>query len=148
MMRRPPRSTLFPYTTLFRSWLDLLGAPAVEALTDGVRVGAVLVDESQQLLTLQQGGGDAPAERRCCCGHGVADEDQSWQGEPAVAPGLAAVGVEQRAAGKHRRDRPGPIGAGPGGWVELVLPVHVGDPARPAAGRFGAQRPRRSPGPS
>src|SRR2546425_6705794 len=27
MIRRPPRSTLFPYTTLFRS-LDLLAAPA------------------------------------------------------------------------------------------------------------------------
>src|SRR5258708_32711883 len=26
MIRRPPRSTLFPYTTLFRSWLD----PGVE----------------------------------------------------------------------------------------------------------------------
>src|SRR5260221_6361490 len=27
MIRRPPRSTLFPYTTLFRSrWRDLLGA--------------------------------------------------------------------------------------------------------------------------
>src|SRR5256885_12145638 len=25
MIRRPPRSTLFPYTTLFRSDLDLLG---------------------------------------------------------------------------------------------------------------------------
>src|SRR2546430_17424948 len=24
MIRRPPRSTLFPYTTLFRSWLPLL----------------------------------------------------------------------------------------------------------------------------
>src|SRR3712207_6945915 len=24
MIRRPPRSTLFPYTTLFRSWLELL----------------------------------------------------------------------------------------------------------------------------
>src|SRR2546430_7396701 len=24
MIRRPPRSTLFPYTTLFRSWLVLL----------------------------------------------------------------------------------------------------------------------------
>src|SRR2546430_12539767 len=27
MIRRPPRSTLFPYTTLFRSGLDLLGDP-------------------------------------------------------------------------------------------------------------------------
>src|SRR5688572_23539148 len=25
MVRRPPRSTLFPYTTLFRSWLNMLG---------------------------------------------------------------------------------------------------------------------------
>src|SRR2546421_85808 len=25
MIRRPPRSTLFPYTTLFRSWLDVPG---------------------------------------------------------------------------------------------------------------------------
>src|SRR5438552_9872455 len=23
MIRRPPRSTLFPYTTLFRSWIDI-----------------------------------------------------------------------------------------------------------------------------
>src|SRR5258707_9007547 len=28
MIRRPPRSTLFPYTTLFRSLLGLLLAPA------------------------------------------------------------------------------------------------------------------------
>src|SRR2546430_16534130 len=27
MIRRPPRSTLFPYTTLFRSYLQSLGAP-------------------------------------------------------------------------------------------------------------------------
>src|SRR3712207_7905422 len=33
MIRRPPRSTLFPYTTLFRSWGDRQGEPeqAVEA---------------------------------------------------------------------------------------------------------------------
>src|SRR5438874_7522794 len=30
MIRRPPRSTLFPYTTLFRSRLD--GAPAARAI--------------------------------------------------------------------------------------------------------------------
>src|SRR3712207_7892463 len=27
MIRRPPRSTLFPYTTLFRSYQDLRGRP-------------------------------------------------------------------------------------------------------------------------
>src|SRR2546421_5801050 len=31
MIRRPPRSTLFPYTTLFRSALRLAGSPRVRA---------------------------------------------------------------------------------------------------------------------
>src|SRR2546425_10761174 len=30
MIRRPPRSTLFPYTTLFRSKLKLVGSPEGE----------------------------------------------------------------------------------------------------------------------
>src|SRR5437016_10260735 len=34
MIRRPPRSTLFPYTTLFRS-LSLLGHPAAVLATAG-----------------------------------------------------------------------------------------------------------------
>src|SRR3712207_8477768 len=35
MIRRPPRSTLFPYTTLFRSWLthQLTGAFVTDAAT-------------------------------------------------------------------------------------------------------------------
>src|SRR3712207_9108072 len=33
MIRRPPRSTLFPYTTLFRSMLVFLGRPLAAALT-------------------------------------------------------------------------------------------------------------------
>src|SRR2546425_6315288 len=50
MIRRPPRSTLFPYTTLFRSPRDLLGLgephelpclPAVGSLEDAVTVGDV-----------------------------------------------------------------------------------------------------------
>src|SRR2546422_1312261 len=35
MIRRPPRSTLFPYTTLFRS--SLTGSAAAEARRKGVR---------------------------------------------------------------------------------------------------------------
>src|SRR3712207_8613503 len=35
MIRRPPRSTLFPYTTLFRSGSESLQAPLVEVM-DGV----------------------------------------------------------------------------------------------------------------
>src|SRR3712207_9247642 len=44
MIRRPPRSTLFPYTTLFRSWaLDEL-LPIVGAAADAVdRTGEALL---------------------------------------------------------------------------------------------------------
>src|SRR2546425_8133799 len=46
MIRRPPRSTLFPYTTLFRSdlpplVLDLLQAPEDRAAADARRAAAV-----------------------------------------------------------------------------------------------------------
>src|SRR2546430_5366242 len=37
MIRRPPRSTLFPYTTLFRS-IDFLGHDCCPSLTKGPRV--------------------------------------------------------------------------------------------------------------
>src|SRR3712207_6868157 len=39
MIRRPPRSTLFPYTTLFRSLEDarLCGVPAVETFATGLQ---------------------------------------------------------------------------------------------------------------
>src|SRR3712207_8365636 len=37
MIRRPPRSTLFPYTTLFRSHGRALGGQAVEVLGQEVR---------------------------------------------------------------------------------------------------------------
>src|SRR5437588_3508204 len=32
MLRRPPRSTLFPYTTLFRSIADMIRAPTLRAV--------------------------------------------------------------------------------------------------------------------
>src|SRR3712207_6873334 len=46
MIRRPPRSTLFPYTTLFRSYValvSLLGTLAEETLAGVVAVGVVAV---------------------------------------------------------------------------------------------------------
>src|SRR3712207_7423199 len=45
MIRRPPRSTLFPYTTLFRSAVAEPGAPAAFRLESGVaeRVAAPLL---------------------------------------------------------------------------------------------------------
>src|SRR3712207_7310398 len=40
MIRRPPRSTLFPYTTLFRSYLPRLRGLAHRARTVGEETGA------------------------------------------------------------------------------------------------------------
>src|SRR2546422_5443828 len=50
MIRRPPRSTLFPYTTLFRSPLRLADQPegARSSLLHGVGHGRAL-DETDQL---------------------------------------------------------------------------------------------------
>src|SRR5690554_7294944 len=45
MIRRPPRSTLFPYTTLFRSALDsarLAGTPVIRAVRDAPTVSQIL----------------------------------------------------------------------------------------------------------
>src|SRR2546429_4610250 len=48
MIRRPPRSTLFPYTTLFRSrsraWVN--GSPATVSVL--AQLGALLVDRSEE----------------------------------------------------------------------------------------------------
>src|SRR3712207_9157529 len=54
MIRRPPRSTLFPYTTLFRSGLELVGVVAAAVGEDVHRVGGGLVavdlrDEDRQV---------------------------------------------------------------------------------------------------
>src|SRR3712207_6911781 len=74
MIRRPPRSTLFPYTTLFRSRLprrhDLVGLPAgqlgevIEARPEGADAGgrrAQLDDEVGHLRLRDEGLHDVPA---------------------------------------------------------------------------------------
>src|SRR5574340_1622114 len=53
MIRRPPRSTLFPYTTLFRSVLEAMasGTPVVAvrepAVEEVAAAAAVLVEETE-----------------------------------------------------------------------------------------------------
>src|SRR3712207_7642116 len=58
MIRRPPRSTLFPYTTLFRSQLHPLavGEQSLDPVADrpAATRGGVLVDE--QPLAAEPGG--------------------------------------------------------------------------------------------
>src|SRR2546430_7519715 len=51
MIRRPPRSTLFPYTTLFRSLIEL-GALAHALLGDGEQRGLAAHDHHVDHLVL------------------------------------------------------------------------------------------------
>src|SRR3989441_11265110 len=47
MIRRPPRSTLFPYTTLFRSLAHLLRLPQIELLDVARRPAVGHVDQHE-----------------------------------------------------------------------------------------------------
>src|SRR2546430_11379552 len=49
MIRRPPRSTLFPYTTLFRS---LRGLPVVSRTAAAAKIGAVIVTKEEDFVTI------------------------------------------------------------------------------------------------
>src|SRR2546426_4442737 len=61
MIRRPPRSTLFPYTTLFRS-------PAITGLATGLYAsGAVSADEAllpNKVLEVQVNDGERSEDRK------------------------------------------------------------------------------------
>src|SRR3712207_8836827 len=46
MIRRPPRSTLFPYTTLFRSGLDRVLLALLAQLEELGRAGVLVLDEA------------------------------------------------------------------------------------------------------
>src|SRR3712207_9423871 len=82
MIRRPPRSTLFPYTTLFRSPVDVRDGLALGDLTDedltrlGERddrrrgAGTLGVRDDRGLATLENrddgvGGAEVDSDRSC-----------------------------------------------------------------------------------
>src|SRR2546422_6696104 len=80
MIRRPPRSTLFPYTTLFRSRMQRVGAGR-----ERIRIGVVhdpnpgsrdtgrngrLLDHVDQLLFLRIGGVEDRKSTRLNSSHG------------------------------------------------------------------------------
>src|SRR3712207_122171 len=107
MIRRPPRSTLFPYTTLFRSEAHPLAGRGLDVHAvgrDAEGAGERLADRllvRRELRALHEHGGvdveDLPAgEQR----HDVAQEaDRVGAGEPLVAVGevLADVAQARRA---------------------------------------------------
>src|SRR2546425_4333155 len=64
MIRRPPRSTLFPYTTLFRSGVLEGGAAPARALHDGARHR-----EAAGLDRAQEGGQPAEVSKPLVIAH-------------------------------------------------------------------------------
>src|SRR3712207_7137073 len=68
MIRRPPRSTLFPYTTLFRSAAEdvaggLVAAVPDEHLVEGVQLLPVVGDRPHHRPLLADGPGDAAPQQ-------------------------------------------------------------------------------------
>src|SRR2546426_9123655 len=72
MIRRPPRSTLFPYTTLFRSLRRRLHAPERVGLGDA-EVLAQAVDLVLQLSSRHRVGGQQAPEKEQRQRHGPRD---------------------------------------------------------------------------
>src|SRR5256885_13385473 len=74
MIRRPPRSTLFPYTTLFRS------DEVVRVVRDPLRVGLGKADSNgRREVEAVHGGTQSERERKLCVGRepGDADSDEA-----------------------------------------------------------------------
>src|SRR2546429_5341093 len=93
MIRRPPRSTLFPYTTLFRSeltivWRYLLGVTTIEGYSREMTALAEAVLAAGWLLTLE------PLVAR----HGV-PRDAEGRFIPAVVVGLGQLGGRELCTG-------------------------------------------------
>src|SRR3712207_7997955 len=69
MIRRPPRSTLFPYTTLFRSKRDdqrqqaIAGVAVAERRARGVVAIGMRPHEVEHILIAQLSGGDRKSTR-------------------------------------------------------------------------------------
>src|SRR5258707_15383719 len=98
MIRRPPRSTLFPYTTLFRSEADLagrrprlVGGGAGVAARGGYADLRQPLDEEPAVLGVPDG-----LHRRAQHPHAVLVQDTLLvERQPAVERGLAAEGKQE-----------------------------------------------------
>src|SRR3712207_3251199 len=109
MIRRPPRSTLFPYTTLFRSVLDRRVEAAGEP---DVLVVDVDVDEPVQGAVGDQAGPQAAVAR-------LEVVDHLGDGGAAGLDGLLAAGVGAQDGGDGHGGHggaPGVVGTGRPGF--------------------------------
>src|SRR2546425_4490531 len=105
MIRRPPRSTLFPYTTLFRSWSAndftecvASGVPFLVAERQGVVAGYVVAHSAAdegEILNL----GVAPAHRRQGIGRALVERVL----QELAGLGVRTVYLEVRASNASAR---------------------------------------------
>src|SRR3989442_7066133 len=115
MIRRPPRSTLFPYTTLFRSLSTRLarrGSPRV-----------VLRQHLRPEVAPQVGDGGPDAAR---VGAGASSPDRAVAGDDGgarVPPLRRLHRVRGRVGALRRGPRPG-AGAVPGSIIQ-IQPAHL-----------------------
>src|SRR2546427_11720662 len=102
MIRRPPRSTLFPYTTLFRSATRDAGAKAIEALAESVPNlvgGSADLDPSTR--TMMKGKGDFQSAT-------VPEDGQTPPTQGAAGGGGGGAGRELPPRVPGSGDCPGP----------------------------------------
>src|SRR5258705_12193968 len=100
MIRRPPRSTLFPYTTLFRSSLNPAGDQGTRC---GLRIGALCESDrsrGHRGQSVRAGAGSGESELRCATmiSRNLArrlerlEAELTASDEPALAVVLTTVG--------------------------------------------------------
>src|SRR3989449_8710847 len=102
MIRRPPRSTLFPYTTLFRSVVDALRASTTvfTALANGAKavIPAATAEEAVRLASnLEKDGVVLAGERKSLKIEGFALGNSPRE--------MTAARSEERRVGKECRSR-------------------------------------------
>src|SRR3712207_9297314 len=93
MIRRPPRSTLFPYTTLFRSDIFLF--------SNLTNVGAIEVNAFQSIA-------DVVVQKSIREGFGLVVAEALWKARPMVASRVGGIPMqrsEERRVGKECRSR-------------------------------------------
>src|SRR3712207_9282593 len=109
MIRRPPRSTLFPYTTLFRSIKSILPPGAMESMR---AIG-------DQMRAAQQMGEDAPIESlfkdfdertREADGHENGSHNGSDNGDAAAKEEIFESGAGGFGKSEDKGDGEGEIG--------------------------------------
>src|SRR2546427_13255036 len=107
MIRRPPRSTLFPYTTLFRSGLALAEAGHAALAFKGDAVALGRRDVGQRDLAAELGRYRPHLDRHA---HGVLVIAQGFEAVAAGQAGLERFGIVERLPGLLLADGEGTAG--------------------------------------